>query len=265
MYRDTAAALDEHDRAVGAILIGEALIDACELSAARIRHAETSPEPARWRAVTDVHDTYPEIWRHLDRARRLLAARGANTAAYDDLRPHARRAATIVGDAQSVGVDRAPVLDTAVLDDAKRAIGELKLAVPGADWDAIAARTSGLVAAPLGHHRRHRLAIAGVVAAFMFAIVTWFLAIVPERKPDRGDAMRRELIEIQYNRKLRIDELAQAIGERCTPNEAHELMKLLVLDGRGPDAKAFAAGYLARCGADPVVEHWARAPRPPAR
>ena len=37
MYRDTASALDEHDRAVGAILIGEALIDAVEDAAVRSR------------------------------------------------------------------------------------------------------------------------------------------------------------------------------------------------------------------------------------
>ena len=34
--------------------------------------------------------------------------------------------------------------DPAALDDARRAIGELKLAVPGADWKAIAKRTSAL-------------------------------------------------------------------------------------------------------------------------
>ena len=44
MYRDTASALDEHDRAVGAILIGEALVDTCE-------EAGSPLEPHdRWRA-----------------------------------------------------------------------------------------------------------------------------------------------------------------------------------------------------------------------
>src|SRR5258708_1597793 len=100
MYRDTASALDEHDRAVGAILIGEALVDECDRAALRITQPEVTTEHDRWRAVHEVHDTYPEIWRHLDRARRVLATRGANTVAYDELRPHAKRAATDV-DAQT--------------------------------------------------------------------------------------------------------------------------------------------------------------------
>src|SRR4051794_4550053 len=94
MYRDTATDLDEHDRAVGAILIGEALIDECERAATRSRQIDTVTAPARWRAMTEVHDTYPEIWRHLDRAQRVLAGRGANTTAYDEMRPLRRRGAS---------------------------------------------------------------------------------------------------------------------------------------------------------------------------
>src|SRR5688500_1242763 len=118
MYRDSANALDERDRAVGAILISEQLVDACERAATIIRRPETLTNHDRWRTITDVHDTYPEIWRHLDRARSLLATRGANTARYDELRPRATRAPT---NAEATDIDKA------ALDDARRAIEDLKL------------------------------------------------------------------------------------------------------------------------------------------
>jgi hypothetical protein len=256
MYRDTATDLDEHDRAVGAILIGEALIDECERAASRSRQTETFTPPERWRAMSEVADAYPEVWRHLDRARRALASRGANTMGYDEMRPHTRRAAT------QDGPDGSQSIDQAALDDAKRAIAELKLAVPGADWDAINTRTEGLVRAPLSFHKRQRLAIAGVVTLFAFAVFTWISAIVPNHRPDRNAAMRRELDDIVQQRKVRIETLQAEIGNRCDPVPVHELVKLLVLDGRGADATEFGDSYIDRCGDDMVVEHWANAPRP---
>lgn len=254
MYRDTANALDEHDRAVGAILIGEALADECDRAARQIDDRDAATEHDRWRAVHSVHDTYPEIWRHLDRARRVLATRGANTVAYDELRPHVKRAATDV-DAKQI--------DHTALDEAKRAIAELKLAVPGADWKAIAARTDGLMHTPLGgQDRRHRAVIGAMLGAFVLALVGWLVAIIPDRKPTRADTMRRELAGIQQERKSRIDFLRAELGERCIPSAAHDLARLMVLDGRTADAREFGASYLARCGDDPVIVHWANAPRP---
>jgi len=248
MYRDTSASLDEHDRAVGAILIGEALVDACEGAAVRSRAVDAPHD--RWRALAEANDAYPEIWRHLDRARRVLAHRGINTAAYDELRPQAARS-----------LSRGEQIDRVALDDAKRAIAELKLVVPGADWDAIEARTAGLVSAPLSR-RRQRIVIAAVVGAVALAVLAWFASIVPERKQSRREQMRDELAEIAQQRKVKIDELRLALGNRCEPTQAHELVKLLVLDGRGPDARDFGSDYVTRCGEDEVVEHWAHAPRP---
>jgi len=248
MYRDTSASLDEHDRAVGAILIGEALVDACESAATRSRGVD-APH-ARWRALGEANDAYPEIWRHLDRARRVLANRGINTAAYDELRPHARRS-----------VARGEAIDRVALDDAKRAIAELKLVVPGADWDAIEARTAGLVNAPLSR-RRQRVVVAIVIGVFMLAVLAWFAAIMPEHRQSRREAMRDELAEIAQQRKVKIDELRFLLGNRCEPTQAHELVKLLVLDGRGPDARDFGSDYVTRCGEDEVIEHWAHAPPP---
>jgi hypothetical protein len=248
MYRDTASTLDEHDRAVGAILIGEALVDTCE-------HAQAVERSPRlhdgWRAFAEANDAYPEIWRHLDRARRVLAQRGLNTAGYDELRPHAPKSLT-----------RGEKIDHAALDEAKRALGELKLALPGADWDAIEARTAGLVSAPISRKQQQRIIFGAVAIAMVLAVFTWLSAIVPEHKPSQRETMRDELAEVAQQRKVKIDGLRLTLGNRCEPTEAHELVKLLVLDGRGPDAKAFGEDYVVRCGDDEVVEHWAHAPRP---
>jgi hypothetical protein len=254
MYRDSANALDERDRAVGAILIGEALVDECERAATAIRSAETLSHRERWQTLTDVHDTYPEVWRHLDRARSLLATRGANTARYDELRCRARRAPT-----NADGTD----IDDAALDEARRAIEDLKLAVPGADWQAIRERTDHLVAKPLARAKGQRAIMLSIVALFAFAVAGWLVAIIPERKVDRREALRRELSEIAQQRKLRIELVRVELGQRCDVERARELAKLLVMDGRTGDANAFGVDYLARCGDDEVVDNWAHAPRPP--
>src|SRR6185436_18175684 len=178
MYRDSANALDERDRAV----------DECQRAASLIRATDAPlSHNERWRTITDVHDTYPEIWRHRDRARSLLATRGANTARYDELRPRAKRAPT-----NAEGTD----IDNAALDDARRAIEDLKLAVPGADWKAINERTTHLLDKPLARAKGQRAIVMAIVVLFIFAIAGWLIAIIPERKVDRREVMRRELAEI---------------------------------------------------------------------
>ncbi|CAN5921942.1 hypothetical protein BH11MYX3_BH11MYX3_19510 [soil metagenome] len=256
MYRDSANSLDEHDRAAGAILIGEAMLAQCERAVERVRDPALARTHARWRAMREIHDDYPEIWLQLDRARSVLAARGGNTAAYEELRPHVRPSLIVPSETHETAID------PEALDDARRAVAELKLAVPGADWKAIARRTSELVEMPQ-LHRRHRLAVGGTLTALAIAIVTWFVAITPEKKLDRTEAMRHGIAAIAGQRKVRIDILASAIGDRCSASLAHEYVKLLVMDGRGDDAETFADGYIGRCGEDSVVENWANAPRPP--
>jgi hypothetical protein len=253
MYRDAKANLDERDRAVGAILIGEALIASCE----RAQAISATDGPAAWTAIRDAYDAFPEAWRCLDRARQTLARRGINVAGYDELRPHVRtRLSTGSDDVDAMRVD------PAALDDARRATDELKLAVPGADWAAIEQRTTGLVQAPLLRRRRNRLIVGALLVPFMFAVVGWISAMVPHKKPDRYAEMRRELASIAQQRRIKIIELQHSLGERCDPAQAHELAKQLVMDGRNADAKAFAATYTARCGEDLVVVHWANAPHP---
>lgn len=253
MYRDAQTALDERDRAVGAILIGEALIASCE----RACKLGEEANPGSWRAIRDAHDDFPEIWRSLDRARHVLARRGINVTGYDELRPHVRtRLATAGDDAEAVHVD--PV----ALDDARRATDELKMLVPGADWVAIEQRTSGLVHAPLIKRQRTRLIVGGLIAGFTVAVLTWAASIMPHKKPDPHAEMRREIAEIAIQRKVKIVELQRSLGERCDADQAHELAKQLVMDGRIDDAKLLAGTYEGRCGDDEVLERWAAAPRP---
>lgn len=257
MYRDSAQLLDERDRAVGAILIGEALVDECQRAALIIRATDAPlSHQERWRTITDVHDTYPEIWRHLDRARSLLAGRGANTARYDELRPHARRAPT-----NAEGTD----IDNAAIDDARRAIEDLKLAVPGADWKAINDRTTHLLDKPLARAKGQRALVMMIVILFLFAIAGWLIAIIPERKVDPRVAMRAELAEVAQQRKVRIEWVRGELGQRCDVERARELTKLLAMDGRTDDAKTFGMDYLSRCGDDEVVDNWAHAPHAPRR
>jgi hypothetical protein len=253
MYRDEAFALDEHDRAVGSILIGESLMAQCERSADHIRNPNDNE---RWRAMREIQDDYPEIWRQLDRARDVLAARGANTMKYEEMRPHVRHSLAVENE------DHTQSVDTEALEDARRAIAELKLAVPGADWKAIAQRTHDLVEMP-ELRRRNRLPVIGIVSFVVLAVLTWFMSSIPDPQVDEREVMRQELAEVASQRKVKIQYLELAIGQRCDPPVAHEYVKLLVMDGQGDNAERFADQYLGRCGEDTVVENWANAPRPP--
>ena len=255
MYRDAASILDEHDRAVSAILIGETLVAQCETAASKVADPHAAD---RWRAVRDLHDDYPEIWKQLDRAAKLLEARGANTQAYAEMRPHVRATAIVPGPKD------AHTIDGEALDDARRALGELKLAVPGADWKAIARRTAALVIQPQ-IHTPYRLVGTAIASVFVLGVLSWFLAITPHAKIDARAQMRQELTDIASQRVDRIDRLALVVPFVCEATLSREYIRLLVLDGRSDQAKAFGADYAGRCGDDKSIENWAKAPRPRAR
>jgi hypothetical protein len=74
--------------------------------------------------------------------------------------------------------------------------------------------------------------------------------------------MRRELSEVTLQRKVRIEAVRVELGLSCDVERARELTKLLVMDGRRPEARAFGFGYLGRCGDDSVVDNWSNAPDP---
>lgn len=94
----------------------------------------------------------------------------------------------------------------------------------------------------------------GNVAAAMFA---------PKAKT-RAEIWEIERADIIEARRARIVEL-RAHVDHCEAANAHDLARLLVMDGRFDEVKFFAQGYQAKCGADPVVEHWGSAPRPRKR
>lgn len=246
MYRDGSTHLDEHDRAVGAIQIADGLIGDCIKAGTQLASSEH-----RWRAVREIQDDYTEIWRQLDGARRLLAARGANTIGYDELREQVVPVLPVRDD----GVPTSP------LEDARRAVAELRLAMPGADWKAIEARTRGLAGTSFVK-RGQRIAFAGVAVVFLLAVATWAASSVPEPRVDprveQRLQMKRELVVVIDERKDRIEQLELLIGGRCDRPYVLEYVKLLVKDGRFGDAYVYGEDYLTRCGDDPELRTWAR-------
>ena len=244
MYRDDSTHLDEHDRAVGAIQIADGLIVDCLKASKQLASAEH-----RWRAVREIHDDYAEVWRQLDSARRLLVARGANTIGFDELREQVVPVLTIRDDG----------LDTTPLEDARRAVAELRLAMPGADWKGIEARTRGLAGTRFVRGGQ-RLAFAGVAVVFSLAVATWAASSVPEQRVDprieQRLAMKRELAVVIDQRKDRIEQLQLLIGGRCDRPNVLEYVRLLVEDGRFGDAHGYGEDYMARCGEDGKVRTW---------
>lgn len=251
MYRDRSTDLDEHDRAVGAIQIADAVLADCTRFAARLAGPE---RPERSDAARSLHELYPEIWLQLDSARKLLAARGANTTGYDELRADVVPVLPVR--------DRIDEIDRAVLDDARRAIEELRLAVPGADWNGIEERTRGLLGTKLAM-RGGRLKLVGVITAFALAVATWAAASVPEEQPDPDAELQLELARVIDERAARIEALQVSLRDTCNPpRDAYELMRLLVEDARYEDARVYAADYTARCGENLVVLQWAKLAKP---
>lgn len=246
MYRDDSTLLDEHDRAVGAIQIADGLIEDCLKATKHLASAEH-----RWRAVCEMQDEYAEVWRQLDGARRLLAARGANTTGYDELRAQVTPALFV----------RDNDIDTKPLEDARRAVEELRLAMPGADWKAIEARTRGLSSESFVR-KGQKIAFVGVAALFSLAVATWAASTRPEKQIDPRVAqrleMKAELAVVVDERKDRIETLALLIGGRCDRAQVTEYMKLLVMDGQWDVAYTYGEDYSARCGKDPEITKWAR-------
>jgi hypothetical protein len=109
-----------------------------------------------------------------------------------------------------------------------------------------------------------------VIAAITLGVLFTLSSAAAQLLPGRGRLPERrpiddELAVIVGERKARIAELEQqAPGERCHPAGAHELARLLVMDGRWADVRRFAADYEQRCGEDPVVRTWGNAPEPRA-
>jgi hypothetical protein len=110
-------------------------------------------------------------------------------------------------------------------------------------------------------------AMAGVALGLLFTMSTAAAQLLPGgARPSPRQQMNDELAEIARQRVARIAELeAAAPAARCHPASAHELARLLVMDGRWPEVRRFADAYEQRCGEDPVVRKWGDAPRPARR
>src|SRR3954454_13712429 len=68
-------------------------------------------------AIGESQQIYPEIWRHLDEARTVLAARGVDVSAYDYLRQHEQGHLGVTGVdvSANLGVSAGILLATGVL------------------------------------------------------------------------------------------------------------------------------------------------------
>ena len=246
MYRDDSTHLDEHDRAVGAIQIADGLIGDCLRAAKQLGSTEH-----RWRAAREINENYGEVWRQLDCARRLLATRGANTMSFDELREHVHPVLPLCADG----------VETARLEDARRAVAALRLAMPGADWKAIEARTTGLLGTPIVR-RGPRFAVAGVAIVMSLAAVTFAANAEPEEpitpKVEAQLSVAQQPVVVVEKRSDRIDTLQLLIGGRCDRPRVTELVELLVKDGRYHDALAYGEDYVVRCGNDADVQKWSK-------
>lgn len=100
-----------------------------------------------------------------------------------------------------------------------------------------------------------------VLITFGNAAASMMMAKRPPTKAERWAEERDDIVEA---RRAQIVALRAQV-DHCEAANAHELARLLVMDGRFDEVYFFAQGYQAKCGADPVVEHWGQAPRPRAR
>jgi hypothetical protein len=109
--------------------------------------------------------------------------------------------------------------------------------------------------------------IAAIVLGVMVTLGSAAASLMPGGpRPPQRRPIDNELDAIVGQRRARIAELVQqAPGERCHPAGAHELVRLLVMDGRWPEVRRFAADYEQRCGEDPIVRTWGNAPEPRAK
>ena len=108
--------------------------------------------------------------------------------------------------------------------------------------------------------RGQLLPIVGIVLGVMFTLGTAGANMITRTQPTQREQRAEERGELVAQRQARIVEL-RAVAGTCQPASAHELARLLVMDGQWDEARAFAGVYGIRCGDDVVVRHWGNAPR----
>ncbi|MEO7094332.1 MAG: hypothetical protein ABI175_13840 [Polyangiales bacterium] len=108
------------------------------------------------------------------------------------------------------------------------------------------------------------LPVIGVVLLVLFTLGNAAANMLAVKRPTKAEIWAEERAEIVDARRARLVQL-RAHVDHCEAANAHDLARLLVMDGRFDEVKFFAQGYQHQCGDDPVVEHWGQAPRPRAR
>ncbi len=108
------------------------------------------------------------------------------------------------------------------------------------------------------------LPILGLSLLLVFPIANVTAAIFAPKAKTRAEIWEVERADIIDTRRSMIVELRTKV-DHCEVTNAHELARLLAMDGRFDELGFFAQGYQAQCGTDPVVDHWGKAPRPRAR
>ncbi len=111
--------------------------------------------------------------------------------------------------------------------------------------------------------RGQLLPVIGIVLLVLFTLGTAGANLLTRHRPTEAELRAAEEQTIIEQRRARIAKLQARAGD-CHAGNAHELARLLVMDGQWDAARAFGGGYEQRCGDDPVVRHWIDAPRPRA-
>jgi len=210
--------------------------------------------------IGESQQIYPEIWRHLEDARRVLAANGRDVARIDELRNR---------ELVSLGVTDVEI--TRELDMTSLIVGRIRYstsktaafntggaarahavaralmdALPDVDWEALARAEDREIAAA-GSMQTHKwlgilklAAAAGAVLGIVL-LVQRLTSGVHEAPPPPAEAPQFDLIGASRHtfvrlRSERIDELRAQYTMTCDPTHRPELVQLLRDDGRSPTA-----------------------------
>jgi hypothetical protein len=200
--------------------------------------------------IGEAQQIYPEIWNHLDDARKVLAERQADTRAYDEIK-------TAQGPVR-IGVTRVEVEDQVDIGlggyshtqtkeaffnldgyrAARKAITALMTLMPDVDWKAVERAENQEIAAvgSLGPVSPKRtlvwLAIAGGLVALTYAV--WFFVIrIPPVDPAEREAKR------QAERAVRIADLRTSLdNDPCNPSLVRDLAFQLSFETPPQDREA---------------------------
>ena len=103
------------------------------------------------------------------------------------------------------------------------------------------------------------LPIVVIVTVVLFTLTSAAANLILSHRPTPAQLRAEEISIVVDQRRVRIGEL-RTIGEKCEPQAAHELARLLAMDGQWREAHDYADRYELRCGADFVVRGWGDAP-----